>query len=269
MVSKNRPYISVSGASVASEAKEVGLMMRECGLRRDRGIMPAQGIQVSYKCLDHGFSEGNRRVPFFSDLPELLDSMRDHALPIIHYYTKKDFALVSELTMVMEYRNIYSSGKVHGVQINGVFPRPGDIEAIKEIYPKLNVILQLHPEDGSEARLAKSLSAEYKSVDYLILDYSQGKGKGIDIGKMVDLEKVLRDSGVEAGIVYSGGIHGGNVETVVKKLRDARGGCDFSIDAEGGLRDRIGDGYGNDTMNLKKVRAYLEGAVRAFGALYP
>ena len=37
---------------------------------------------------------------------------------------------------------------------------------------------------------------------------------------------------------------------------------DFCIDAEGGLRDKLSSDYGDDLINLEKVKGYIQSASR-------
>ena len=53
---------------------------------------------------------------------------------------------------------------------------------------------------------------------------------------------------------------GSNVKTnchdLINKCRD----FSFSIDAEGGLRDKLSEKYGDDLLNMNKVREYIQSA---------
>ena len=45
---------------------------------------------------------------------------------------------------------------------------------------------------------------------------------------------------------------------VLKEILQQIGESDFCIDAEGGLRDKITSAYGDDLLNIDKVRGYLQ-----------
>lgn len=63
---------------------------------------------------------------------------------------------------------------------------------------------------------------------------------------------------------FAGGLTGDNVWSRVHSLRRALGTTNFCIDAEGGLRDKITDAYGDDLLNPEKVSHYVSNAFQAY-----
>jgi hypothetical protein len=257
---KSKDYVAVSGISSLDEAKNVLKLIRITGFDMQTTHVPMLGFQVSWKSLDFGFSEGNKRIPPLKELPSLLDAVKDNVFPTIHYYTKRPDSLVQEVGTILERDGIYNSGLVGGLQINGVFPAPYKIKILKDIYPELKIVLQISPSTDSMQQLAKKLANDYKELDYVILDPSYGKGIEFDTPQIASAYRALRDNGVESSIVFAGGMNGNNVKSKLDHLERIVGSKEFSIDAEGGLRDKVGEGYGNDTLNLGKVARYLRGA---------
>ncbi len=257
------PYVGVSGVSAAGEARNVVSLMRRSGFTMQAGHIPMMGLQVSWKSLDFGLSKGNNRVPRLGDLPLILEAVKGEVFPTIHYYTKRQEKVVTEIEKVIEYNSIYDSGLVGGLQINGVFPKPDSLEELKKAYPSLKLTLQTRIYRNEIETLAEELAAYHGIIDYALLDSSGGRGREFDSKQMIEAYRILKDKGLEAGIVFAGGITGENVVHKIKTLVKETGEKGFSIDAEGGLRDRLGDGYGNDRLNLDKVSAYLKGASEA------
>ncbi len=263
MVSKSRPYVGVSGVYSAEEARGVASLMRGSGFTMQTGHIPMMGFQVSWKSLDFGFSDGNNRVPRLDSLPQILEAISGEVFTTVHYYTKRTDRLVQEIEMVLEYEGIYDSGLVGGVQINGAFPEPDSVEGLRNSYPSLKLALQVNPDTMKIETMAKTLARYYKGLDYVLFDSSGGRGLELDVGRIAAAYRALKDGGSEAGVVFAGGLAGGNVAHKIKLLAEAMGEREFSIDAEGGLRDRVGEGYGNDMLNMDKVAAYLGGASKA------
>ena len=264
VAAKSKPYVGVCGVSSVEEAKDVVQLIRSSGFTLQTDHIPMMGFQVSWKSMDFGFSEGNRRVPHLNQLPLILKEVKGEVFSTLHYYTKRPEQLVHELGRLMEHDGIYVNGLVDGVQLNRVFPRPYEIKVLKDIYPELKIILQVYPDPDSTKQLAKNLAREYGQLDYIILDYSHGKGVELDTAQISLSYRTIRDSGFGAGVVFAGGLTGDNIKAKVAQLSEAVGSYDFSIDAEGGLRDKVGEGYGNDVLNLGKVASFLRGASEAF-----
>jgi phosphoribosylanthranilate isomerase len=264
-----KDYVGVCGVASVEEAKDVRALVRKSGFTMETEHVPMMGFQVSWKSLAFGFSEGNRRVPKIKELPAILEVVRAEVFPTIHYYTKNRERLVDEISSVLDMEEIYKRKLVEGVQINLVWPSQEEVKAIKEKYPELKIILSVSPkttEGMTMNQVAERLVAGYSNVDYLILDASGGRGIVFDPSEMIKTYATLKDHGVTSKIVFSGGLGGDNVKERLALLENAAGTKKFSIDAEGGLRDKImidgkpAEGYGADTLSFAKVEAYLKGA---------
>jgi hypothetical protein len=270
MKEKSKNYVGVSGIASVEEAHRVLPLIRASGLTLETGHVPMLGFQVSYKSLEFGFSEGNNRVPRFEMLPAILETIKGEVFPTIHYYTKNKDRLLLEIHRVMGLDGIYSKGLVKGLQINGIWPKTEEMEEIKAVYPELKVVLQISPkvtEGMTTDQVAKKIAKRYADFDYLILDASRGKGIEFDVAETASIYRNFRNHGVEARIIFAGGLNGDNVKEKVTQLKEMLGSQDFSIDAEGGLRNKLGEGYGNDLLDLGKVESYLKGASEALHGL--
>jgi phosphoribosylanthranilate isomerase len=261
---KGKSYVGVSGISSVREAEEVvDAFYTDAGFSAMGSHVPMMGFQVSYKCLERGYSEGNNRVPMLDELPNILKAVEGKVFSTVHYYTKNKDSLLKEVWKVLNTESIYYRVLVGGLQINGVLPTPEQFGSIKHAFPELKLILQLSPKTVGTMHvndIAKSLSNDYAGVDYVLIDPSMGTGKEFDVNVAVETYHMLRTNCISAGIVFAGGLNGSNVSSKVRSVSKAIGTTEFSIDAEGGLRDRLGDGYGNDALNMEKVRAYLRNA---------
>ncbi len=224
------------------------------------------GFQVSYKSVKYGFSGGNRRVPRFDALPGLMEAVNGKVFATVHYYTKSEENLRREIGAVLNNGLIFPNGIVDGLQINGIWPSQKLMADLKKAFPGLKVILQLSPDKGDieVENAASDLARDDYGADYLLIDFSRGTGKEIDVESAADAYRMLRNGGAQTPVAFAGGLTGENVVGILGRLSSKIGTENFSIDAEGGLRDRLGDGFGNDELNMEKVRAYLRNAAKAF-----
>ncbi len=263
MPQTSKNYVGVSGVASVEEAKSVASLARNAGFSMGSEHVPMIGLQASYKSLKYGFSEGNRRVPHMDMLAPILSAVRRDTFPTIHYYTKEPERLVDELTALLKYDGIYKADLVGGIQINRVWPTEHQMWELKNRFHGMKITLQMSKAvtgEMTDAQVAEKLAKEYKDVDYILLDSSHGKGVEFDQEGVVSTYETFRNGGVRSRMVIAGGFTGSNVKEKTLWLRGALGSTDFSIDAEGGLRDKLGEEYGNDVMNLDKVKDYLNGA---------
>lgn len=263
METKTKQYVGVCGVASVEEAEKVVHLFRESGLNLKTEHIPMMGFQVSYKSLKYGFSPGNNRVPRLDKLHMILECVSRDTFPTIHYYTKEPEKLVPELEEVLVLDRIYRKGLVGGVQINGVWPTTDQISEIRGKFPELKITLQMSSAvtgDMTQQQVAGKLAAGYADIEYIILDSSHGTGVEFDTAEIASTYRTFRENGVRSAVVFAGGFNGDNVKEKLAQLMRVTNTRDFSIDAEGGLRDRVGEGYGNDLLNLNKVQSYLRGS---------
>ncbi len=263
MAERNKQYVGVCGISTVEEAKRSVSLFREAGFDMKTAHIPMWGFQASWKTLAFGFSEGNRRVPTRDDLPYVLEAVNGEGFVTIHYYTKQPELLVQQLRALLELGAIYRRGLVDGVQLNKVWPTTAQMAEIKAEFPQLKIILQMSPHvtaGMSMEQVAVKLANGYSGIDYIILDSSGGRGIEFDMQAITSEYQTLKSGGVKSDIVFAGGFSGENVAEKLSGLIRATNTTSFSIDAEGGLRDKLGEGYGNDAFNAEKARTYLKGA---------
>jgi phosphoribosylanthranilate isomerase len=159
---------------------------------------------------------------------------------------------------------------LNGIQLNGVFGTitPEVLAGIRAKYPRLEIILQIH-QKALDSMLVKEIIAKLKDfdelVDCVLIDPSGGRGEEMDVAHAGILGNlILNHTLISVG--FAGGLKGDNVGRIVGELRRRLGTSNFSIDAEGGLRDRVGEGYGNDKFNAVKAYKYFQNATEAFAS---
>lgn len=267
---KVKSFVGVAGTSSIEEVRGVAKLMRDSDLTLfSEGHTGMLGFQVSQKSMQYGPSEGNRRVPYRDQLPDLLEEEIVDIGMAVHYFTRTPEKLVPEVISVL--RGDLNVGNLIGcLQINGVWPTAEQISEIRASNAGLDIILQVSPQVTTGLRpvqIADKIAKDYpEGIEYLILDPSRGRGLEFDMSNQFQTYLAIRSIGIKSEIIFAGGFNGENVRDKVLQLRRALADQSFSIDAEGGLRDKIGEGYGNDVLNMEKVEAYLRGASEAFKA---
>jgi hypothetical protein len=264
MSTKSKPYVMVTGAASVDDALGVLALFRKAGYTMDNGHMPAMGFQSSWRSLDMGFSKDNIRVPKLRELPKILDTVKGQVFTTVHYYTKNPDRLVTEVSKLLNYDDMYRSGLIGGLQINKMCPSPEQMSFLRERHPDIKITIQVPDNLDSNPKEIERLVKNYK-IDYILLDSSYGTGKEFVIDQMASTYKALRNGGYENGIVGAGGIDGHNARRKASHLFYSTGTKDVSLDAEGGLRNKLSEGYDNDVLNLDSVNGYLMGAAGAIG----
>lgn len=266
-MSKN--YVSVTAGVSKEEVESVVQEFSHAGFTLESVHVPAIGFLVSQKTVHFQSTQPkNRRFPKFNELPELLEVARRYVLPTVHYNPHNDQRgreemLSEQVTSVMS----SLSGLCNVIQLNGKgWHEPSEIEKIKERYNDLSIILQVSSyatEGLSNQAIADKIGLYKQTIDYVLLDPSRGRGLMLNVDYAASLYTAVKSLPYEYAVVVAGGLSGENSETVVSALVKKLKTTNFSIDAEGNLRDKQNDRFfGNDILNMEKVRAYLCGVAK-------
>ena len=254
---KSKPYVGVTGPVTLEEVRQVGQAFQDAGFTKNSKHTPMIGILVSYKTL-LGQPTQNRRYPKYSEVPSLIQEAEKFGMPMIHYNSREQKTLGEDLsTMLAKCRELKA------FQLNIVWPDPSKIRALKRVKSNLQVVIQLSHtamEDLTPEAIARRVKGYGDVATYTLIDPSGGRGKDFDLEKSVKIYDQLRQQVSQTVIGFAGGFRGDNVAQTTRTLVDMLGTSDFCIDAEGGLRDRVTDNYGDDTLNIGKVKHYLDQA---------
>lgn len=267
-----KAYVGVTGITSVEEIRAVDSAFRESGLVTSSVHKPMMGFLASYKTLELGLNPGNLRYPRLEDLARLLEEAKGKAFVTIHYNTRNVGALVEEVSALLDNEAIFDRGLCNGLQLNVTWPSPKSIEEIRQEYPQLKIILSITSgamdRDGkkvSHKEIANSALAYDGIVNYILIDPSGGKSAELDVNRAAGIYyELLETMPTRKAVAFAGGLSSESVARIVGGLWDALYTRDFSIDAEGALRDKITQDYGNDTLNAQKVASYLKEAARAF-----
>ena len=252
-----KPYVGVTGPSSNEEVRQICEEFSSVGYTMESDHLPMLGFLVSYKTLN-GKETKNLRYPLTKNIPGLLDKTNGQVFTMLHYNSRERNTLSDQINKLFE--GIYKSGLCKALQLNIVWPNVDQIKRIKDKFPEMKIVFQA---SGSAMRkkssqeVAEGIEAYGNSIDYVLIDPSGGSGRPFRLDNFLGTFREINSTSPHLSLGFAGGFDGKNVSSRVKEIIDKTGSNSFSIDAEGGLRDKISEAYGNDLLNMKKVGDYL------------
>ncbi|HLD41514.1 MAG TPA: hypothetical protein VJB06_00625 [archaeon] len=258
-----KPYVGVTGVANKEEVEGVCRKFADTGYTMDSGRIPMLGFLVSYETLNREKAP-NRRYPNVDILPELLRATRGSVLTMIHYRSRQVDTLSEQVNRL--FNGIYENGLCRAIQFNIVWPDRGQIRDVKESFPGMSIVFCASEKtilNRSPRELAEAIGDYGNLLDHCLIDPSGGRGIEFDLERSLEIYLELRQAVPDLTIGFAGGF---TCENTASRLQDIakRVGANFSIDAEGGLRDKITEKEGDDSLNIVKVEAYLKAASRIF-----
>lgn len=252
-----KPYVCVTGITTPAEAEAVISEFQKAGYSvQGSGHMPAIGFLASYKTINK-IENKNKRYPTHETLLELLEEADSRILKAVHYNTRELDDLDKQVFKAL--RGSYCDL----LQLNIAWPNPAKVRVIKEKIPHTGIILQVSSKaiQGLSAKEIAKKVLSYHGISHVLIDPSGGRGADFDIEQSLAIYFEIKENRPFLDIGFAGGLYGGTVKKITKTLAERIGSTDFSIDAEGKLRDKISDEFfGNDILNIDKVKAYLQNA---------
>jgi hypothetical protein len=255
-----KPYVGITGPVNVQETKDICREFSQAGYSMENPHIPMLGFLVSYKTLN-GQSTQNRRYPSANSLPELLKATDRQVLTMVHYNSKDIDTLSNQVAQIFE--GVYENGLCRAIQLNIVWPDIGQVARIKEQHPEMQVVFQASHKamDGKTPnQIAKGIYDYRDSISYVLIDPSGGRGMPFNLESSVAIYSELREQCPDLTIGFAGGFSGENVAPRLREILKQIEEDKFCIDAEGGLRDKVTSAYGDDLLNIEKVRAYLQSA---------
>lgn len=255
-----KPYVGITGPVNVQETKDICREFSEAGYSMESPHIPMLGFLVSYKTLN-GQATQNRRYPPANSLPELLRATNGQVLTMVHYNSKETDTLSNQVAEIFD--GVYENALCQAIQLNIVWPNIGQVARIKEQHPEMKVVFQASHKamDGKTPnQIAKGVQNYGDSISYVLIDPSGGRGMPFDLESSVAIYSELREQCPDLTIGFAGGFTGENVAPRLREILKQIEEDKFCIDAEGGLRDKITSAYGDDLLNIEKVRGYLQSA---------
>jgi len=256
-------YVSVTGGVNKEEVEAISREFQEAGFSKDSAYFPSIGFLVSEKTLK-GEKTQNLRFAEFKDVPDLIEIANKTIVPIIHYNTRNLDTLSKQVMNVMQ--EVYDDHICRHLQLNVTWPHVSEVKKIKKHFKDMLITLQISHKSMMGLHIdeiANKVSSYKDSLDYVLIDPSKGRGIEFNPEDSAALYREIKALRPKYSIVLAGGLDGDNVEDILLEVMQELEHNDFSIDAEGRLRDKINDNFfGNDILNIGKVRRYLQGAAR-------
>ncbi len=248
-----QPYIGVTGFMLRQEVDWVLKTLPE-----DFGRLVMIGVLVSGKTLHGQPNKWPNRYPKGEVLKTLFPDNR-HALNLIHFNTKEPERLLYDMCLAQD----LCGSNCHGFQLNIAWPDKKvlqDYKAKAQFHHK-TIVLQVGgkalDEMGRHPTRVMARVQEYAGlVDYVLIDPSGGLGKEFELSlarNYLERQNIAPD----VGFGIAGGLHGENIE----RLRELASKYEFSIDAEGKLRNE------DDHLDVLKTALYLQNAGKLFREL--
>lgn len=269
-----RPYIGVTGAASSKEVSHLVKTFTNAGFNLESSYLPMVGFLVSQKTL--GGLPGNLRYPPIENLTSLLEATKGLTFNTIHYNfsrgsgevipkAQSDPTLTHQIAALFN-RGIYADNLCRALQLNIVWPAPDQLLRIKNLLPELKIILQLSERClvDPPPQVVDKLGVYEDQIQYALLDPSGGKGQVFSARTILPYYEKVKSVYPEITIGFGGGFTGENLVPRSSELVKEIGNKGFSLDAEGGLRDKLNKDYGNDLYNPKKVRHYIKQAAKFF-----
>jgi phosphoribosylanthranilate isomerase len=257
---KAKAYVGITGPADIPETRAIGKEFSEAGYSMESPHIPMLGFLVSYKTLN-GPATQNRRYPPVNSLPDLLRETAGQVLTMVHYNSKERDTLSHQVTRIFD--GVYDKGWCRAIQLNLVWPEPEQVARIREHYPAMLIVFQASHkamEGKTPNQIASGIKDYGDSISYVLIDPSGGRGRPFDLESSVATYSELREQCPELTIGFAGGFTGENIAPRLREILQRVERNDFCIDAEGGLRDKITSAYGDDLLNIEKVRGYLQSA---------
>ena len=250
-----KPYIGVTGVVSNNEVLSIINEFESAYYDMNSSHIPMIGFLVSFKTLNEK-PTSNKRYPKFSQLNSLIEIAQEKALPIIHYNSKEP-----NLSEQIEkcFKEIYPSRLCKTLQLNIPYPDKRELLKIKRKMSDLKIVFQASSkiiDNKNTKEVAKKIKEYSSTIDHILIHPSGGTGKEFNLENSINIYQELKNQISDITIGFAGGFTGDNVVKRVSKLIDILGDSNFSIDAESGLRNKLSFVYGNDILNINKVRYY-------------
>jgi hypothetical protein len=262
---KAEPYIGITGLASQEEVERVIAEFHQAGYTMNSPHLPMLGFLVSCESLSNPtLRPVNRRYPRFADVRDLLKQTGRRVFTMIHYESGL-YALAEQVTRMFD--RIYEEGLCRAIQLNIPWPNVSQVQLLKREFPELKIVFQLSHKsieamsDAPAKDIVDRLEDYGDSLSYVLIDPSAGRGKAFEIENSFELELYYGLSQLPyLTLGFAGGFTGDNVARRLEKIKAATGRTNFCIDAESGLRDQVTKAYGDDLLNIEKVKAYLQAA---------
>lgn len=182
----------------------------------------------------------------------------DHpaAYNCVHYADYDDETTLTDLLEAREWGGLH----LRALQLDMIWPDPAMLKEFRRIHPEIELVLQvggkaLDAEENDSKKVSARIAGYDRVIDYVLLDKSMGKGKGLDAKFLAPfVERIERDL-PDLGIAVAGGLGPDSVELLRPLLADRPY---LSFDAQSKLRP---SGNAEDPLELLFAWWYVQDAI--------
>jgi len=248
-----KPYIGITGFTARSQINAV----LADGLPAVSDQLVMVGLLISSRTMRGETNKWPNRYPKPGDLEHVFVNDK-RLLNLIHFNTN-----IKDLPVLLDHMRVaqeLAGPACNGFQLNIAWPDPEVLEKYKRAPGDNNTIVlqcgsKAMAEAGDVFRLATRLHKYDGLADYVLIDPSGGLGKDFNYADMyATLETLFCDAPQTMGIGIAGGLSPDNLD----RLRPLLEEFEFSIDAEGKLRDK------DDHLDITVASSYLREAAQLY-----
>lgn len=247
-----KPYIGVTGFVIPAEVKHaLSVFEGMLGWKIDSHDLMV-GVLVSSHTLVGERGKFEVRYPKVKEIQKILSPHR-RVINLVHYATHDPQTLGQQLTDIVQLSGNY----LDGFQLNMVWPDPARLKVIRG----MRVVLQLGSVaikslDFDPEKIAERLDRYDGIITDVLIDRSGGRGRAINVEETVGLAEAVNARHPELLFGVAGGLSRETLKSLIPMKE--KFGCNFSVDAEGKLRNEW------DRLKWDDMTDYLRGCVNLF-----
>lgn len=260
MLIRPTPYIGITDFMTGAEAR--AMLNAYAAYRSGKAQrLLMVGVMMSYKT-SHGLpTKYEAAFPKTADVPAIFV---DHpmAFNTLHYADYDGLTTEEDMGQVMA---IAMQGHLHAVQFDMVWPYASLLARVKsDSRQKVKTVLQIGEKALDHCRNDPAKVCQYLQsygrglVDYVLLDKSMGKGKGMDAAFLLPFIRAIADTFPGLGIAEAGGLGPTTMHLAEPVIQEFPW---TSIDAQSKLRP---SGNALDPIDWKMASTYLKKASELF-----
>lgn len=259
------PYIGITDFETPGQVQQMLDLFEKISADKQKRLFMV-GIMMSYKTLNGLETKWSKVWPtneqignFFLQNPFVFNTL--------HYADFADQTTIDDLMNALRYAD--SNRTLHCIQYDMPWPRYDMVAQARDFFNSqrgrsLQSVLQvgsvaIRECDNKMHQVVQTIGKYRKVVDYILLDFSGGKGIPMDVQLLLKYIREIKSKyGDDFGIATAGGLGPATmhlIDPIVSEFPD------ISIDAQGKLH------IDNDSLkptDPKKQKAYLHAAMKMF-----
>lgn len=253
----NKPYIGITDFTTYEETVAAQEAFRKCGGTISNHVLHV-GVMMSRKTLNNIPSKWSKVFPKNRDIANIFVK-DEHTLNVLHYADYDGVDVAKNLSKATE----LGYSEMDALQLDMIWPDPAVMKYYRMDFPDKKIILQVNSKslavvDEKPSALLERLELYGKSVDYILLDMSMGRGRGLDTVQLLPYLTAINENRPDLGLTVAGGLCADTLHLIAPLIDQFP---DLSIDAQSKLRP---SGNAMDPIDWTMARAYLQGAIKLF-----